>query len=138
MGGADTEVPVRPVRAMKSYQYDAAQASTSAPASPSTKGAPVTPTPATTAAPAKAAPTSVPMKRMLSAGQMSGQPEVALLRPAAARPAPRPVARPATRSAPRPATRTAHHQGGVDEIRNLLRVQDTMGVRAAKGHGVST
>lgn len=124
-----------PVRQTRSRGNDNSRQKSSRPkstAAPTTTKAPATTTSATTtatpptAAPSSATATAAPSKRMLSSGQMGGQPEVALLRPAAPRAAPRP--------APRAATRP--HQGGVDEIRNLLRVQDTMGGRAP-GHGVS-
>lgn len=144
MGGLEDTMPQRATRSKTQYQYLQAPVATKAPvpvpapaaasavfpekpAATTPKTATTTTTTTTTTTKA-ALPTPAPMKRTLSAGQRSGQPEVAMLRPAAER-----ALRPVVRASPRgPAQRPAiHHQGGVDEIRNLLRVQDTMGPRTA-------
>lgn len=104
-----------------------ATASTERPAARTTTPTSTTTTAAATKATKATPPTPAPMKRRLSAAQMGGQPEVPMLRPASVRALPRPVVRANPRASnQRPAI---HHQGGVDEIRNLLRVQDTMGTR---------
>lgn len=127
---AEDTVPQRPTRSQGAAQQplqapatvDAPVPATRAPSAASSTRHATAPTaaPATTSTTTTttSAPTPAPMKRMLSAGQMSGQPEVALLRPAT------------PRAGPRAAQRVQRaHQGGVDEIRSLLRVQDTMGAR---------
>ncbi|XP_052124892.1 uncharacterized protein LOC113204196 isoform X1 [Frankliniella occidentalis] len=128
---AEDTMPQRPTRSQGAAQQplqapatvDAPVPATRAPSAASSTRHAAAPTavPATTSTTTTttSAPTPAPMKRMLSAGQMSGQPEVALLRPAT------------PRAGPRAAQRVQRaHQGGVDEIRSLLRVQDTMGARA--------
>ncbi|XP_034242022.1 uncharacterized protein LOC117645745 [Thrips palmi] len=106
MGSVDEAVPQRATRSKTQYQYLQAPASTKAPvpvpapaAASTERPAARTTTPAstttkTTTTTAKATPpTPPPMKRTLSVGQRSGQPEVALLRPAKLGSRPRPVVR---------------------------------------------